>query len=94
MKNTDTSDKAIALQYHRELPAPVIIARGSGWQVDIIRREAEKAGIPVIRDPGLIQELAEFKTGSPIPESCFAVVAAIYRFLYEIQSEPLRKRHE
>lgn len=94
MKNTDTSDKALALQYHRDMSAPVIIARGSAWQVDIMRREAEKAGIPVIRDPALMAELAEFKAGSSIPESCFEVVAAIYRFVYEIRLEPSRKRHE
>ena len=94
MKNTDTSDKAIALQYHQDLPAPIIVARGRGWQVDVMRREAEKAGIPIVHNPALIEGLAEFKAGTVIPESCYEVVAAIYRFVYETRLDPSRKRHE
>lgn len=94
MKKTDTFDKAVALQYDSALPAPVVVARGWGWQAESIRRAAEAAGVPVVRDSVLAGRLAELRTGSFIPETCFEVVAALYRFVYELRQDTTGTRHE
>jgi len=94
MDNTDSVDKALALHYDPELPAPLIIAKGRGWQARMLQKEAQKVGIPVIRDSELTDALIGLRTDTFIPESCYEVVAAIYRFVYHNRTDLLRKRHE
>jgi type III secretion system FlhB-like substrate exporter len=87
-------DLAFALEYHELVPAPIVIARGFGWQAGLIRERALAAGVPVVRDAELAADLAMVRLGDAIPESCYFVVAALYRFVRECQSDTLGKVHE
>ena len=88
------SDMAFALRYHELVPAPIVIARGFGYQADMMRERARAAGVPVVNDPDLAGSLAVVRLGEAIPESCYGVVAALYRFVYERQKDILGNVHE
>jgi type III secretion system FlhB-like substrate exporter len=94
MADKDKRRQAWALEYHELVPAPIVIARGQGWQADVMERMANDAGIPVVADPGLAAGLDAVHLGQAIPESCYRAVAALYRFVYERQALELRTSDE
>jgi type III secretion system FlhB-like substrate exporter len=54
-----------------------------------MERLANEAGVPVVADPGLAADLDGVHLGQAISESCYRVVAALYRFVYERQAREL-----
>lgn len=70
---------AVALHYDEEdeLKAPEVVAKGMDEQAMRIRRIAEEAGVPVVRDVPLAQGLFELELGEEIPERLYDAVAAV-----------------
>lgn len=70
---------AIALDYHQETcPVPVIAAKGMGDVAAAMRSEAERAGVPIIRNIPTARSLwARGEIGEIVPEDMFDAIAAV-----------------
>jgi flagellar biosynthesis protein len=81
--------QAMALGYDRGRDhAPRVLARGGGDVARNILERADQHGIPIERDPDLLQCLAPLAVGEQIPIEAYEAVAAILAFLYR-QNGPL-----
>jgi len=75
--------KVAALGYLRGVDkAPRVIARGSGEIANTILARAEEHGIPIARDPDLLECLAPLDLGDEIPVQAYHAVATVLAFLY------------
>jgi flagellar biosynthesis protein len=81
-----TADKAVALQYNEDLPAPMVIASGRGAVAQAIARIARENGVPLVADPGAIDSLLELDINALIPESLYEVIAEILVFVGGVRS--------
>jgi flagellar biosynthesis protein len=80
---TPSGKRAIALGYDRGKDhAPRVLARGGGDVADRIVEAAQQHGIPIERDPDLLQCLQPLTCGAEIPVAAFEAVAGILAFLY------------
>ncbi|QAY75576.1 flagellar biosynthesis protein FlhB [Sphingosinicella sp. BN140058] len=70
---------AIALDYDQETcPVPVIAAKGMGDVAAAMRIEAERAGVPIIRNIPTARSLwARGEIGEIVPEDMFDAIAAV-----------------
>ncbi|PSJ43492.1 EscU/YscU/HrcU family type III secretion system export apparatus switch protein [Allosphingosinicella deserti] len=70
---------AIALDYDQETcPVPVIAAKGMGDVAAAMREEAERAGVPIIRNIQTARTLwARGEIGEIVPEDLFDAIAAV-----------------
>jgi type III secretion protein U len=70
---------AIALDYNEDdCPVPVIAARGQGPLAAAMREEAERAGVPIIRNIATARRLwARGEVGEIVPEDMFDAIAEI-----------------
>ncbi len=70
---------AVAIRYEpEETPVPVITAKGEGNLAKLMRREAEEAGVPVIRDVPLARALSfHGEEDELVPEQFFDAVAEV-----------------
>jgi flagellar biosynthesis protein len=74
--------KASAIAYNPNLPAPKVIAQGSGREAERILDAAKNAGIEIVEDPSLAALLENSaKVGDYIPEWCWETVARILAFI-------------
>jgi type III secretion system FlhB-like substrate exporter len=69
--------KAVAIHYSEELPAPIILAKGRGQLARSIRRIAERHGIKLAVMPALADSLIELEVGSLIPEEFYLIIAEL-----------------
>ncbi|MCP5515262.1 MAG: EscU/YscU/HrcU family type III secretion system export apparatus switch protein [Spirochaetales bacterium] len=76
--------KAVALRYDRDLPAPVITAKGRGRFAGRILEIAEQNGISVVRDDNLSDSLYTFNVGDLITEEYYEIVAEILAFILKV----------
>ncbi|MDR3199879.1 MAG: EscU/YscU/HrcU family type III secretion system export apparatus switch protein [Spirochaetales bacterium] len=77
-------EKAVAIKYDENLPAPFVLAKGRGFLAEEIIRIARKAGVPVMSHPDLAERLFYLETGSFIPEECFGLVAEMLVYVHNI----------
>ncbi|MBW1714056.1 MAG: EscU/YscU/HrcU family type III secretion system export apparatus switch protein [Deltaproteobacteria bacterium] len=68
---------AASLEYHPDLEAPKVTAKGEGRAAEEIIALAQSLGIPVKKDPDLITILSKVELGQEIPEEIYALVAEI-----------------
>jgi flagellar biosynthesis protein len=80
-------EKAVAIHYSEELPAPVIVARGKGELARRILRIAESHGVRLLVRPELADALVELEIGSLIPEEFYRIIAEILVFVRSV-SDP------
>ena len=78
-------NKAVALQYNKELPAPFITAKGKGFTANRLLKIAEEYDIPVVNDNFLSEVLYIMEPGEYIPDEVFEIVAEILVFIKETQ---------
>jgi flagellar biosynthesis protein FlhB len=84
---TNPTEFAVALEYRPgEMPAPVVVAKGMQMLAQLIKREANWHGIPIIENPPLAQALyRSVEVGEVIPAKLYAAVAEILAFIYRLQ---------
>ena len=70
-------EKAVAIHYSEDLPAPIVLAKGRGELAGIIVRIAEKHGIHLAAVPELADSLIEVEVGSLIPEEFYRIIAEL-----------------
>ncbi len=73
-------EKAAAIQYSEEYPAPIILASGKGPLARRIKQIAAEQGIEIVDEPQLADALVELPLGSLIPEQFYKIVAEILVF--------------
>jgi type III secretion system FlhB-like substrate exporter len=73
-------EKAAAVHYSEEYPAPVILAAGKGPLAERIKQVAEENGVQIVEEPALADALVELPLGSLIPEQFYRLVAEILVF--------------
>lgn len=78
-------NRAVAIQYNKQLPAPFITAKGRGFLANRLMKIAEKHSIPVVKDELLSETLYLMEPGQYIPEEVFGIVAEILVFIKETQ---------
>ncbi len=76
--------KAVALHYHQQLPAPIVVAKGKGELARIITRLAEEHEISVVEMPELTDAMVELEMGSLIPEEYYQVIAELLVFVHDM----------
>ncbi len=73
-------EKAAAIRYSEEYPAPIILASGKGQLARRIKQIAAEQGIEIVDEPQLADALVELPLGSLIPEQFYRIVAEILVF--------------
>ena len=77
---------AVALRYDsQECEAPYLVAKGHEADALALRREAQRRGIPVVRDIPLARSLIHYDVGEEIPEELYQAAAAVLRVAQESQ---------
>lgn len=75
---------AVALRYDlQECEAPYLVAKAQEEEALALRREAQRCGIPVVRDVPLARSLISYDVGEPIPEELYQAAAAVLRVAME-----------
>lgn len=80
-------NKAIALEYREDLPAPFVSAKGKGVFAEKILELASRNDVPINTNADLVEPLFDLSVGSYIPEEYFEIVAEILAFVYTIRKE-------
>lgn len=74
-------EKAAAVQYSEDLPAPIVVAAGKGMLAKRIKEIATEQGIQIVDEPELADALVELPLGSLIPEQFYRIIAEILVFV-------------
>jgi flagellar biosynthetic protein FlhB len=83
---TNPTHYAVALQYERGTPAPIVVAKGRDHVAAVIRKIARRARVPVIENKPVARALYEqVEVGRGIPESLYQVVAEILAYVYRLK---------
>lgn len=86
---------AVALRYAtEECGAPYLVAKGREADALALRREAERLGVPVVRDVPLARGLIHYDVGEEIPEELYQAAAAVLRAARESQDVDARPRRQ
>jgi len=74
---------AVALRYHPpSIDVPIVVARGADLAAAAVRAAAEAHNVPIIESRDLARTLfARVEIDEPIPEECYAAVAAIFAWI-------------
>jgi type III secretion system FlhB-like substrate exporter len=75
-------EKAVAVKYIRDLPAPFVVAKGKENIARKLVQIARDHDITILQDEKLSERLFELETGEFIPEEVYEVVAEILAFVY------------
>ncbi len=80
-------EKAVAIKYIEDLPAPFLIAKGKGELARIIRKIATDNDISLLKDINLTESLVELDVGSYIPEELYELIAKILVFVLDLRKK-------
>ena len=86
--------RATALRYDADggAHAPKVVASGRGLIAERLLEEAERAGVPVRRDPALAEALAGLEIGHEVPEELWAAVAEVLAWAYRLDARSADSR--
>jgi flagellar biosynthesis protein len=84
--------RATALRYAEGAEAPEVVATGAGEIASRILAAAEEAGVPVRRDPALVEALAKLDVGRTIPPELYVAVAEALVWAYRLDAKASRGR--
>ncbi|MEM6363791.1 MAG: EscU/YscU/HrcU family type III secretion system export apparatus switch protein, partial [Planctomycetota bacterium] len=88
---SNPTELAIAIKYDpTSMPAPIVVAKGSGLIAQRIRRLALEHGIPVVERKPLAQVLYKIvEVGDEIPADHYQAVAEVLRYVYQLQGKSI-----
>ena len=75
-------ERAVALQYGEHDAVPRILSSGAGEVARAIIELARTSGVPLRRDPQLVEMLSNIPVGANITPETYRLVAEIISFLY------------
>jgi flagellar biosynthesis protein len=82
--------RATALRYAEGSEAPEVVATGAGGIASRILAAAEEAGVPVRRDPALVEALSKLDVGRMIPPELYVAVAEALVWAYRLDANASR----
>jgi flagellar biosynthetic protein FlhB len=83
---TNPDHLAVAIQYQTGHAAPRVVAKGRNHRAEIIKAIARKHRVLVLENKPVARRLyREVKTGAPIPETLYQVVAEILAYVYRLR---------
>jgi flagellar biosynthetic protein FlhB len=78
---------AVALRYEADRGAPEVVAKGAGHIAARIRAEAERHGVPIVREPVLTRALFKScEVGQLIPLALYEAVAHLLAFVFALRA--------
>jgi flagellar biosynthesis protein len=84
---------AAAIEYDSQKDAaPRVIAKGRGIIAERILDLAAKHGVPVKKDPALVQILSRLDINEQIPPELYKAVAEILAFIYSLNERYREKQ--
>ena len=84
--------RATALRYAEGSESPEVVATGAGELARKILEAAEEAGVPVRRDPALVEALSKLDVGRMIPPELYVAVAEALVWAYRLEAKASRGR--
>jgi len=85
---TNPTHFAVAIRYERNLPAPIVVAKGRDRLAEQIKEVARWNGIPTMENPPLAQVLYRtVPVGREIPSKLYIAVAEILALIYRAQAQ-------
>ncbi|MGG3622646.1 EscU/YscU/HrcU family type III secretion system export apparatus switch protein [Bacillus gobiensis] len=92
MRNDHQLRRAVALKYNEQKDlAPKVTAKGEGLLAEEIIKLGEEAGVPIERNPALVQLMTNLTVDELIPEALYEVVAEVFSFVYRLDKEASSK---
>jgi len=89
---TNPTSYAVALEYHADMPAPVVVAKGRNLLADEIREIARWNDIPIVENKPLAHLLyRSVEIGGSVPPKLYAVVAEVLAAIYRAQARALNR---
>lgn len=83
---TNPTELAIALSYERnEMPAPKILAKGSGYIAEKIKEIAKLHSIPIVVNKPLAHAMFKSKIGQYIPKELFEATAQVLAYIFRLK---------
>ncbi|MFZ1984873.1 MAG: flagellar biosynthesis protein FlhB [Desulfatitalea sp.] len=83
---TNPTHLAIAIQYNRGMPAPMIVAKGAGHIAVRIRELAAEHNIPIIEEKPLARSLfKDVEIGQYVPVDLYHAVAEVLAYVYRLK---------
>ncbi|MFZ1132483.1 MAG: EscU/YscU/HrcU family type III secretion system export apparatus switch protein [Terriglobales bacterium] len=87
---TNPTEYAIAIEYHPDMPAPVVVAKGRNLFAAQIREIARWENIPMVENPPLAHILYRtVEVGDSVPANLYAVLAEILAAIFRAQARAL-----
>ena len=88
MRNHDgyNNKKAVALNY-RGKGAPVLIAKGEGYEADLMIEVGQQSEVPIVEGEGLANYLQGLEIGEEVPEVLFESVAIVLSWAYWLRGK-------
>ncbi len=85
---TNPTHFAVALRYERDMPAPIVVAKGRDLLAEQIKEVARWHGIPTLENPPLAQVLYRtVAVGQEIPAKLYIAVAEILALIHRAQAQ-------
>ncbi len=77
--------KAIALRYDASMPAPLVVAKGTGRGAERIESIALEAGVAIVNDGELASGLEPVDIGEYVPPEYWELVARVLVFIRKVR---------
>ncbi|OHD24708.1 MAG: hypothetical protein A2Y38_05755 [Spirochaetes bacterium GWB1_59_5] len=77
--------KSVALRWEESLPAPLVVAKGSGRMAERIDTLAQNAGVPVVQDDLIVAGLEPIDIGEFVPPEYWELVARVLVFIRKVR---------
>ena len=74
-------ERAIALRYLSELPAPFIVAKGEGRAAERLKKIALETGVPILEEEALVDLLFPEDIGAFVPFEFYEIVAKVFAWV-------------
>jgi len=79
---------SVALKYDATKGAPQVVAKGAGAIAAAIRTQAERNGVPIVRDPVLTRTIYQAcEVGQLIPADLYEAVAHLLAFVFGLRAK-------
>lgn len=89
---TNPTSYSVALEYHPDMPAPVVVAKGRNLLAAEIREIARWNNIPIVENKPLAHLLyRSVEIGGSVPPKLYAVVAEVLAAIYRAQARALNR---
>ena len=90
---TNPTHLAAALLYEdNEMPAPRLVAKGSGFVAEKIKKMAAEHDIPLVEDRPVARMLFKLEIGSYVPPELYKAVARVLSYIYKLKGKAARGR--